>query len=257
MSVPSRVLVIGIVGAASTFAAMVATPLARPGGTSRRCAAAFVVGGLAITTFDRLRIRWGPGPAARSASLLLALGWSAEVVGTRTGLPFGRYAYTDRLRPRVGGVPVLVPLAWFAMAAPARDVAHAVLGERSTPVGRIVAGAAALTAWDLFLDPQMTREGYWTWARAGRYRGIPLTNLVGWFLVGAAAMVVLEVTVPAQEAPDSGLVAEYGGVAAMETIGFAAFFRDSTVAVVGGTAMVPLAVAAFARVIRPRPVLDV
>ena len=35
----------------------------------------------------------------------------------------------------------------------------------------VVLGAAALTAWDLFLDPQMTTEGYWRWARRGRYRG--------------------------------------------------------------------------------------
>jgi hypothetical protein len=43
---------------------------------------------------------------------------------------------------------------------------------------RIVARvAAALTAWDLFLDPQMVGEGYWTWERRGRYRDIPLSNL--------------------------------------------------------------------------------
>ena len=32
------------------------------------------------------------------------------------------------LRPTVAGVPVVVPLAWWAMALPAREVAHAALG---------------------------------------------------------------------------------------------------------------------------------
>ena len=59
-----------------------------------------------------------------------------------------------------------VPLAWFGMALPAREVAHAVLGHGRRAGRRIVLGAAALTAWDLFLDPQMVGEGYWTWTRA-------------------------------------------------------------------------------------------
>lgn len=256
---------ISALGAAATFAAMVVTPLARPGGTVRRRAATVVVGGLAATTFDRLRVRYGPTRAVSSSAALVALGWAAEAVGTRTGRPFGRYRYAGRLRPEVGGVPILVPLAWFAMAAPAREVAHAVLGRHATPSRRMALGAAALTAWDLFLDPQMTAEGYWRWERAGRYRGIPLSNFVGWMLVSGAAMGVLEAVAPPTAAAatdaatdtatdavtaDVGLVGEYAGVAAMETLGHAVFFRDRTVALAGGLAMVPVATLALQRVIR-------
>jgi putative membrane protein len=105
-------------------------------------------------------------------------------------------------------------------------------------------GAVALTAWDLFLDPQMVGEGYWGWARRGRYRGIPLTNFLGWLLTGIGVMTVLEVTLPADTRADETLVAEYGVMAVMETVGFAAFFRDRLVAVTGGLAMLPIAVAA-------------
>lgn len=238
---------IGAIAAAASLAGMVATPLARRGGATRRGAAAVVVVGLATTTFDRLQRRWGPGRAWASAVSVTGLGWMVEVVGTRTGRPFGCYAYTGRLRPSVGGVPALVPLAWFAMAGPAREIAHAALGDRSSPVRRVVAGAAALTAWDLFLDPQMVSEGYWSWTRSGRYRGVPVTNFAGWFLTAAVAMTLLELTAPPDGPPDAGLVAEYGAVAAMETLGFAAFFRDHTVALVGGAAMLPIAVAGVVR----------
>ena len=62
----------------------------------------------------------------------------------------------------------------------------------------------ALAAWDLFLDPQMVGEGYWSWARVGRYRSIPVTNYAGWLLVGAAIMAVLEVALPPGDgSPDS------------------------------------------------------
>ena len=103
-------------------------------------------------------------------------------------------------------------------------MAHAALGTRSTPVARIVAGAVALTAWDLFLDPQMVGEGYWSWARVGRYRGIPVSNFAGWFVTSLAVMAALEVALPADGPADGELVAEYATMAGMETLGFAAFF---------------------------------
>jgi putative membrane protein len=104
----------------------------------------------------------------------------------------------------------------------------------------------ALAAWDLFLDPQMTAEGYWRWARGGRYRGIPLSNFAGWLATGLGVMVVLERVLPPAE-PDVVLVGEYAGMALMETAGFAAFFGDRLVAAAGGAAMLPLAAGAVAR----------
>ena len=124
--------------------------------------------------------RWGRPRAVAAAATIAAATTAIERLGTTTGRPFGRYRYSGALRPTVAGVPALVPLAWFAMALPAREVAHAALGSRSNPWARMALGAAALTAWDLFLDPQMAAEGYWRWDGPGRYRGIPLTNYAGW-----------------------------------------------------------------------------
>ena len=188
-----------------------------------------------------------------------------ERIGTATGVPFGGDHYTAALRPQVGGVPAIVPLAWFAMAVPAREAAHAALGARSNRLTRVLLGAVALTAWDLFLDPQMVGEGYWRWARRGRYRGIPVSNFAGWLLTSLGVMASLEVFLPVDAGPvDAGpirgsdgsgaagadpmLVAEYGMMAAMETVGFAVFFRDRLVAGVGGAAMLPIAIAAVRRV---------
>ncbi len=140
-------------------------------------------------------------------------------------------------------MPAIVPLAWFAMAVPAREAAHAALGARSSATGRVLLGAAALTAWDLFLDPQMVGEGYWTWRRTGAYRGIPSTNFVGWFVTGVVVMLILERTLPVDVA-SAALIGEYALMAAMETVGFARYFRDPLVAAVGGAAMLPVALAA-------------
>jgi putative membrane protein len=239
--------------ATATCAGMIAFPLARRGGDARRSISNVVVGGLATTTSASAVRRWGAGRAALAASLVATGAAAVERVGTATGWPFGRYCYTGRLRPEVAGVPAAVPAAWWAMAVPAREAAHAVLGGRSSRPARIALGATALAAWDLFLDPQMTAEDYWRWTRRGSYRGIPLSNYAGWLLSGTVIMAVLDVVLPPSDA-DAVLVAEYAGVAVMEAVGFAAFFGDRLVAAIGAAGMLPLAASAVARLVsRARP----
>ena len=167
-----------------------------------------------------------------------------ERFGTKTGKLFGAYQYTSALQPQIAGVPAIVPLAWFAMALPARETAVAL-----RPAWRIPLGAALLTAWDLFLDPQMVGEGYWKWARKGLYRGIPVSNYLGWLVTSLGVMAALEATLPPGEA-DRALVGEYSWMAVMQTLGFAAFFNDPVVAVVGGSAMLPPALGALRKVLR-------
>jgi putative membrane protein len=230
---------------------MIAYPAVTKRGAARRAVSSAVVGSLFATTTTAVAGRWGRGRAAIAATVVVIGAGVVEHVGVRSGRPFGRYAYTAALRPQIGEVPVVVPLAWFAMAVPAREVAHAALAGASNPFRRVLAGAAALTAWDLFLDPQMVGEGYWEWTRPGRYRSIPLSNFVGWFVVALGMMMLLELGLPPGDpAPD--LVAAYAGVATMETIAFGTFFRDPVVAAVGGAAMLPVAALAVVRLVGHR-----
>jgi putative membrane protein len=224
-------------------AALVATPLRRRG--RRAGLAVAVVGGLAASTTTACVRRWGVARALGALGTVAVSTTALERVGTTTGVPFGRYQYTGALRPSAAGVPVVVPFAWFAMAVPAREAAHAALGARSTRLRRIGLGAAYLTAWDLFLDPQMVAEGYWRWARRGRYRGIPWTNFAGWLVASAAVQTVLELLLPPGD-PEPSLVGSYGWMSVMQTVGFARYFDDRVVASVGGAAMLPASAAAVA-----------
>ncbi len=236
---------------AVSVAGMIATPLVGRGGPARRLLSSVVITGLSTTTAVVSARRWGTARTVLAGGSVAAGCAAVEHVGVETGLPFGRYCYTGALRPQVRGVPAIVPLAWVAMAVPARETAHAALGRRSNRVNRIIAGAATMTAWDLFLDPQMVGEGYWRWARPGRYRGIPLSNFAGWFATSLGVMAVLEFVLPPRE-PSPALVGEYAYMAVMETVGFAAYFRDPVVAVVGGSAMLPVAAVAAARLLNRR-----
>jgi uncharacterized membrane protein len=56
----------------------------------------------------------------RGAAVLLCValgGFAIEVVAARTGYPFGAYAYTDALRPRLFGVPLVMGLAWMVLTS--------------------------------------------------------------------------------------------------------------------------------------------
>ncbi|MGK5556637.1 carotenoid biosynthesis protein [Actinomadura kijaniata] len=204
--------------------------------------------------------RYGAGRAAGALGGAFAVGYAAEWTGVRTGVPFGQYRYTGVLQPQVGDVPVAVALAWAGMGLAAYAVATAITGPAARSgaarAWRLLAGAAALTAWDLFLDPQMLRLGLWEWARPGPYRGVPLTNFAGWLVVSLLLMAVIDRVLADRGRPPAGLVTVYTAMAVMEMVAFALVFRptDPLVAAVGGVAMGVPAALAWARLAGSAPV---
>lgn len=186
---------------------------------------------------------WGAGRALGAAGLVVVATLAIERVGSTTGFPFGEYDYTGALEPTAGGVPVIVPLAWFAMGIPAIEIGHVIGRSR---VSAVLVGAAALTAWDLFLDPQMVDNGYWEWAVDGAYDGIPISNYLGWLGVGVVVLALVERLRPT-DAGDPRLLWLYTWWAVMNTIGFVVFFGEPFVGLVGGLGMGAITVAAWWR----------
>jgi putative membrane protein len=172
-----------------------------------------------------------------------AVGFGAELVGVATGRPFGHYAYSRRLGPRVRGVPVLAAAAWAMLARPAWVAAGWISGR---PAVRVPVAAAALTAWDVFLDPRMAREGYWSWPGGGRYEGVPASNFAGWFATGLAIFtVVAAVDRAAPSTDDDGALALYAWTWVGEAVANAVLWRRPRTAVAGTLAMGAVAVPAI------------
>ena len=141
---------------------------------------------LALLLSRRVGARWLPSLLA-----VYALSLASELAGTTWGVPFGSYEYTALLGARwLDRVPVVIPLSWYTMALPA--YALAMQRRRTGRVGRALLASAILLAWDLVLDPAMSHATlYWVWSDAGPYYGMPLLNLIGWYVTGLALMVVL------------------------------------------------------------------
>jgi putative membrane protein len=227
------------------FAALVATQLAYGAAPRRSPSAtrALVLLMLATTMAEAAQARgWRRG--LRPLAAAGAIGVAAELIGVRTGRLFGRYRYSGGLGPRVSGVPVLAAAAWALMARPAWVVAGRLARRRAA---RVPLAAGALTAWDVFLDPRMVREGYWSWPAGGTYEGVPLSNFAGWLATSLVIFAAWSALDGDESAGDGGAVALYVWTWAGETLANAVVWRRPLVAAAGGAAMGAFALPALVR----------
>jgi uncharacterized membrane protein len=230
------------------FGALVASQIAYAKLPERRLVAATRgIVGLMLTTSVAEAVgargaRRGAGPIALAG----AVGFATEVVGVRTGRPFGAYRYSGKLGPKVAGVPLLAAAAWAMMSRPAWVVAGHLAGPGRRAL-RVPLAAGALTAWDVFLDPRMARDGYWTWPDGGRYEGIPASNFAGWFATGLVVFGLWSLLEDDPAGPaDDGALALYGWTWLGEGFANAAFWRRPVTAAAGLGAMGAFAAPALA-----------
>lgn len=192
----------------------------------------------AIAVLTVLRNAWGLSRTLRTLAIVAVLSYFAEWLGSKTGFPFGTYYYTDALQPQLAGVPLLIPLAWMMMLAPAWAIAKIILRKHDNPKLPItiyfsLITALAFTAWDLFLDPQMVGWGFWVWAIPGIYFGIPLSNYLGWLLVSF----LLTLAANPRDLPLGPLAVIYALTWFLQTIGQGIFWAQPGPAAFGFVGM--------------------
>ncbi len=185
-------------------------------GCRRRCAAIFVsaalvgsVGVLAPLLRDHAASPWVTALAlvamaapsawatwrilgARRAALVLGMlslyAYGVETVGATTGLPYGEFAYHQRLGPQLGWVPAALPLGYVPLVLGAQSLVGP--WARHRPRMAPLLAALFLVACDLVLDPGAVLLGIWSYADGGPYYGVPWQNFAGWCLTGLGAVLL-------------------------------------------------------------------
>ena len=123
--------------------------------------------------------------------------WLSEFSSTRTGIPFGFYVYTGDTRGQelfIADVPFVDALSFTFLAYAAFCLARAVLGPRASALGVTLLGGVLMMLLDVVMDPAALRGDQWFlgqifyYPNGGVYFGVPLTNFVGWLVVGVAAI---------------------------------------------------------------------
>ena len=161
-------------------------------------------GGLAVAAEAVLR---NGRRALIALGAVYAISLASELLGTTYGLPFGAYAYTSLLGPKwFERVPLLIPLSWFTMSWAAWVIAKC----RTRGFQAVLLGTCLLVAWDLLLDPAMSRvTSYWIWGEKGSYYGMPWTNLLGWAVTGFVLLAVLHKLAPEPKGDGSFSISVY------------------------------------------------
>lgn len=187
---------------------------------------------------------WPVTRAAWALAIVPLLGLVAEVVGSSTGIPFGRYHYTAALQPQIRHVPVQIPLAWLMMMPPSWAIAEVLVPNGGMVLRALVAGFAFM-AWDVYLDPHLVTWKFWQWDQPGRYLGIPLQNFAGWFL-WATVISFVAAPLPLITEP---LVVVYLLTWVFQAAGHVVFWRWPISAAAGFVTMGIVAVPALLRII--------
>ncbi|WP_081933751.1 carotenoid biosynthesis protein [Massilia sp. 9096] len=142
----------------------------------------------------------GGRAAARFVLAALGIGWLAEQLGATRGWFFGSYDYTEVLGPRIGAVPAIIPLMWFALSYAGYVIANLIVWQAPRDVRAGAArdglmalvGATVVTCYDLGADPYMVYKAK-AWImrdKDGWWFGETVQGFAGWMLVAFAILFV-------------------------------------------------------------------
>ncbi|HUN23493.1 MAG TPA: carotenoid biosynthesis protein [Anaerolineales bacterium] len=176
--------------------------------------------------------QWGIKVALPRLAGILVFSWAIEWLGATHAFPFGNYHYTAALQPQLLGVPLLIPFAWLMLLPSAWAIAASIDGKWHGARFALLSGIA-LTAWDLFLDPQMVKWGFWQWEHFGWYFGIPLQNFAGW----VATVTVFSFLLRPPALPLFPLIVIYAVTWFLQSVGLIFFFDLRAPGLVGAGAM--------------------
>lgn len=120
--------------------------------------------------------------------LILILSFTAELIGVKTGYPFGPYAYSDVLRPALFGVPLAMPFSWFTITVNVFLISKFILFDLNK-FRIIIVSSFLILAIDFLLEPFASSvNGFWIW-NGGK---IPFQNYISWFVLGFFFSFLLE-----------------------------------------------------------------
>jgi putative membrane protein len=213
--------------------------------------------------------------------------FAAEFSSTRNGIPFGLYHYIDVTRDRevwISNVPFwdslsftfLCYLGWrlgvllYAPLSVRRTDVQVIETRAVATSWRVCLSGALLMTWlDVVIDPLTVHGDRWFLGRmyyypdGGIYFGVPLSNFVGWFVVGAVTTRIFQgwerrygprhPRTGARHVPFSALVEPlvYVGILAFN-LALTFWIGETVLAVVGIMMYVPIVVLFVLHVFDPR-----
>lgn len=114
--------------------------------------------------------------------LAFTIGYGSEVLGVKTGFPFGNYEYGPVLGVKLFDVPLMIGVNWLILVYLTGTVLHKRIRNSWLTV---VVGALLMVLIDTAIEPVAIALDFWSWDQ----NIIPLSNYIGWF--GVALLIQL------------------------------------------------------------------
>ena len=107
--------------------------------------------------------------------VIAVLGFTVEVLGVNTGIPFGEYSYGFPFGPQIWGTPPVIGLNWFILTY---GVAYLMRRSKVSKILKALIVGLLVTSLDVIIEPVAINLGYWTWVA----EHVPIQNYVTWFV---------------------------------------------------------------------------
>ncbi|MEQ8624724.1 MAG: carotenoid biosynthesis protein [Vicingaceae bacterium] len=107
------------------------------------------------------------------------IGFFVEVLGVKTGFPFGEYAYGENLGIKIIDVPLLIGLNWVLLAFAAGSISNYLPQKYFIP--KILLGASLMVLLDVLMEPVVAQLDFWEFEN----NTAPFENYFSWFLIAS------------------------------------------------------------------------
>jgi len=105
-------------------------------------------------------------------------GYLLELIGVKTGFPFGSYEYHETLGIKLFDVPLVIGINWFILSY---CFSNLVANYIKTIIVSALVGSLLMTFFDVIIEPVAIKLDYWQW----KNNTIPIANYLSWFVAGA------------------------------------------------------------------------
>lgn len=117
--------------------------------------------------------------------IAFCIGFTAEVIGVKTGLLFGDYSYGPNLGYKFSGVPIVIGLLWGVLAiGSASCLAKLPILKKQAPF----LAALLMLGVDYIMEPVAMASDFWSWKGAI----VPLWNYICWFGIAWILQIILK-----------------------------------------------------------------
>ena len=103
-----------------------------------------------------------------------------EIIGANTGIIYGDFVYNPSWQPALLGTPVIMAIVWVTLIIESYSLSSIF----NKKINRIIVSAFFLVMIDIVIDPGAIHLGLWNWVNGGSWYGVPMSNYLGWFILG-------------------------------------------------------------------------